>query len=1001
MKRLLTSALWTWVIILLALLCLFAGNQQIHTVQNHQERLEQCTNLGKAFNRIEEGLWNLEAVVGVRKKDDSPEVQQRMIQDLVRLKKDVEQAKALPAIHTETQGSLIRLETVLILLERNLSVESANLEEADSNLRRAVQEVRSASSRLWKQYREIAVEITSRWQEVNLLVLASCLLAAFLAFLLRAYHRDLMDRKEAERALRESEDRYRRLVEVSPDAILVHREGRILFVNFTGVKMFGAESAKSLLGMDLQILAGDDSSPEAWGHTRSEKSSEHSEVRPTHHRMLRFDSKLIDVEVVATRFAYQDHPAIQMVIRDVTELRRQSEALEASERRFRSLFENVSEGVYRSTAAGRIIDANPALVKMLGYDSFEDLQATSIETDLYVDPVDREKAALQLTSTGSLNNFELRLHRKDGSSITLLENARVVTSSTGEVEFYEGTLTDISHMKRAEQALVEARDQALHVSRLKSEFLANMSHEIRTPMNGIIGMTELLSDTSLSDEQREYADAVRRSASYLMNIINDVLDFSKIEAGRVDLEHIEFNLRECVEDVVELLAEQAQEKNLDFAATFDSDLSATFSGDPYRFQQVLTNLAGNAIKFTSSGQVAIRVHNCATEASISTIEIEVLDTGIGISPELRSRLFQPFTQGDGSTTRRFGGTGLGLAISRQLVELMGGTIGAEVRPGGGSRFFFRIPLSVVSERPAISLVPHSWSLKTCKGLLAVPRDEQRESALQVLIGLGIMPVHAASGQELILLAEDAMSQGEAFPVIIAHDELPDMRSEALAGHLAHAGVATSDTLIRLVRVRNRSTVRAEDHSFAANLSDPFRQRSLIEAIERIVSGDSQTQNIAYLSRHLVADALRRPAAGYRVLIAEDNAINQRVATRMLEKLGLKADIVENGAKALQAIRETAYPLILMDCQMPEMDGFEATREVRLWELSQCLTRTPIIAMTAHAMPGDRERCLQSGMDDYLSKPISLASLEAVISPWMNLQTHHSSEPHALTGAVGT
>jgi PAS domain S-box-containing protein len=996
MKRFLTSALWTWVIILLALLSLLAGNQQIHTVQDHQERLEQCTTLARAFNRLEEGLWNLESVIGVRKQDPSVEVQQRMIQDLIRLKKAVDEAKRLPAMHTETQGSLIRLETVLILLERNLSIEATDLDEADGNIRRALQEVRSASSRLWQQYREIAVEITNRWQEVNLLVLASCLLAAFLAFLLRAYHRDLMERKEAERALRESEERYRRLVEVSPDAILVHREGKILFVNATGVSLFGAESAKSILGTDLKSLSSDADAELDWAQIRNESG----EVRPTHHRFSRLDGKQIDVEIVATEFAYQDHPAVQMVVRDITELKQQSVALAASEKRFLSLFENVSEGVYRSSSDGKILEANPALVEMLGYDSLEDLRQTSIETDLYVDPVDRTLAVHQLQIDGALNNFELRLRRKDGTILTVLENARVVKSAEGGIEFYEGTLTDISHMKQVEAALVEARDEALHASRLKSEFLANVSHEIRTPMNGIIGMTDLLSDTSLDTEQREYADAVRRSAQYLMNIINDVLDFSKIEAGRVEIEKIEFQLRESVEDVVELLAEQAQEKDLDFAATFDTDLPATFIGDPYRIQQVITNLTGNAIKFTAAGQVVIRVHISRKEANNCDIEVEVLDTGIGIAPELKSHLFQPFTQGDGSTTRRFGGTGLGLAISRQLVEMMGGQIGTELRSGGGSRFWFRVPLQIASERAAITLTRMDWT-KVRRALVAIPRHEQWESARHVLQGLGFDVTTASSGQELILLAGDAQAQGEPFSLILVHDQLPDMSSVSLAKLLVGAGIDPARALMRLVRMRDRAVQREHDSLFAATLSDPFRQSNLIEVIEGLSTTPEPSSELLELSHRLVEEALSRSDSSSRILIAEDNLINQRVAIRMLEKLGLFADIVDNGAKAVEALKATAYPLVLMDCQMPEMDGFEATRTIREWETAEHLPRTPILAMTAHAMPGDRERCLESGMDDYISKPISLSVLESTLSRWLDLNRVAPAATRELSEAAGT
>ncbi|WP_051670366.1 PAS domain-containing hybrid sensor histidine kinase/response regulator [Bryobacter aggregatus] len=965
MKRLLTSALWTWVIILLALLCLLAGNQQIRTVQDHQERLQNSTRLAKAFNRLEEGLWNLELALGIRRSDSSEEVHRRMLNDLSRLKEGVEEAKHLPGVQPEMLGSLIRLETVLILIERNLGPNTPRFDEVDSNLKRALQEVRSSSGRLWDQYSEIATEITQRWQEVNLLVLASCLLAAFLAFLLRAYHRDLMGRKEAEQALRESEERYRRLVEVSPDAILVHREGKILFVNSTGVQMLGASAAETLLGVDLHDLATPSeidttALTSSWGETRHSNG----EVRPSHLRITRMDGKPIDVEVVATSFTYQDCPAVQMVIRDISQFRRQSEALQASERRYRSLFENVAEGVYRSSEEGKILDANPALVSMLGYDSIEELRRVSIGTDLYFDPADRLPEIYRLRRDGVVNNFELRLKRKDGSSLTVLENARAVLREDGTVEHYEGTLTDISHMKQAEETLMQARDQALHVSKLKSEFLANVSHEIRTPMNGIIGMTDLLSDTALSLEQREYADAVRRSSQYLLNIINDILDFSKIEAGRVELESIEFDLRETVEDVVELLAEQAQEKNLEISAVIDCSIASTFLGDPYRVQQIITNLAGNAIKFTASGAVKVHAYPVGED-----VVVDVLDTGIGIPTGLQARLFQPFTQGDGSTTRRYGGTGLGLAISRQIVEMMGGQIGVEQRSCGGSRFWFRIPLVVARSRQA---APPQASSRYA--ILAIAQEERRCCVEEILQNLGFACTHGKSGQELILLAEES----EKLDLIVTDHDLGDMNSTELAQHLKSAGFDVERILVRLVRMKDRAAERQSDIYFAATLSEPARQRTLRETFERLSSDTMLAGGLKSLNIELSRRGAGLPNC---VLIAEDNVINQRVAVRMLEKLGFQSQIVDNGAKAVAAVREGLYPLILMDCQMPEMDGFQATIAIREWEAQNGLPRTPIVAMTAHAMQGDRERCLAAGMDDYLSKPISINTIESVMIRW--------------------
>ena len=992
MKRLLTSALWTWVIVLLALLCLVAGNQQIHTVQDHQERLQSTTQMAKAFSQLEEGLWNLEAAYQIARKADGPEVRARILNDLQKLRRQTTDFKALPILQTETLGTLIRIETILILLDRTFSEEKLNAEEIDPNLRRALQEVRSGSGRLWQQYSEIANEMTDRWQGVNMLVLASCLIAGFLAFLLRSYHKDLMDRKDAERALRESEDRYRRLVEVSPDGILVHREGRILYVNSTGLELLGAKNIESLLGKDLKEFSlsslassgkfgpgerGQFTADQTFGQLPADSGAK----RPTHHRIQRLDGKTIDVEVVATGFAYQDRPAVQMVVRDVTQIRKQTEALAASERRYRSLFENVAEGVYRSTADGQMLDANRALVQMLGYESIAELREIDIAQDLYVDPADRSESLDLLRKDGVLSNHELRLRRRDGSIVTVFENARAVLRDDGSIEYCEGTLTDISQLKMAEEALMQARDQAIHVSKLKSEFLANVSHEIRTPMNGIIGMTDLLSDTVLTTEQREYADAVKRSSQYLLNIINDILDFSKIEAGRMELEAIEFDIRQCTEDVVELLSERAQEKSLELVAVIDPNLPAKIVGDPFRIQQILTNLIGNAIKFTNEGDVVVRLSADLEETGKTSLRVEVSDTGIGVAPELKPRLFQPFSQGDGSTTRRFGGTGLGLAISRQLVEMMSGEIGVYNRREGGSCFWFRLPLQLPA---SASPEPPSWhgSIGERRALVGLSHRDRAEAVEAVLRARGMATVRAASGQELILIAGEAMLQRAPFDIIVVDQDLPDMDAIRLARSLVSAGVSSSACLLRLVRVRDRSSERVHDDLFAATLAQPIRTRALEQTVNRIIAGTQATFELEQLSRQIEAAGQPLMAYDSRLLIAEDNAINQRVAQRMLEKMGLPVHIVENGKLACEAVQETHYPLILMDCQMPEMDGFEATARIRAYEKEHQLPRTPIIAMTAHAMQGDRERCLAAGMDDYLSKPVNQTALETAIRRWL-------------------
>jgi two-component system, sensor histidine kinase and response regulator len=967
----------------MALLCLVAGNQQIQTVHVEQERLEQTTKVAGSFKRLEQSLWNLEASLQEEAKEIAPEAKARVADDVKQIRGALEEAKAWPFLDSDLHGALLRLETVVILLERH--VQTPALETAGQT-RVALQEVRSVSSRLWQSYSDIARQIAQRWQQVNLMVLVSCILAAFLAFTLRAFHRDLMERKDAEKALRESEERYRRLVEVSPDAILVHRQGKIIFVNAAGIDLLGAANGEALLGMDLRALSPDDP---AWGDPAIPSAGKQSGGKARDFALRRLDGQKIEVEAVATGFTYQDSPAVQMMIRDVTAIRQQSEKLEASERRFRSLFENVAEGVYQSSEDGKILEANPALVEMLGYGSLDELKAIDIGKDLYVDPQDRDAVRLLLAQEGGLSGRELRLRRKDGSVITVLENARSVPRADGEIAHYEGTLTDISQLKQAEETLMQARDQALHVSRMKSEFLANVSHEIRTPMNGVIGMADLLSETALSSEQREYADAVRRSAHYLLNIINDILDFSKIEAGRLELEAIDFDLRESMEDVVELLAEKAQEKGLDLFAQIDPRLPAHFVGDPYRIQQVVTNLVGNAIKFTHEGNVIVRVRH---EGGVKLI-VEVEDTGIGVAPDMRERLFQPFTQADGSTTRKFGGTGLGLAISRQLVELMGGVIGMRAAAGQGSVFFFELPLPVSPSAFSleVNLTP-VVAQRRPKALLATTNPARTAAYRAALETLG-MEVNCVESAEAIVEA----ACKTAYAAIVCDHQLPDRSAVSLSQMLGEAGIAPEKTLVRLVRWRERTLERLNDELFAATLPEPCRQAQFFGALQTILSGLGTSEGLSQLERQLAEAEPREEVVAppsdepnERVLIAEDNVINQRVAVRMLEKLGVSADVVENGRLAVDALRAGNYALIFMDCQMPEMDGFAATGEIRDWELSRGRARLPIVAMTAHAMQGDRERCLAAGMDDYLAKPISRGGLEGILRKW--LPGYHKVEP---------
>ena len=802
-----------------------------------------------------------------------------------------------------------------------------------------------------------------------------------------ASHMDIDTLKQAEDNLKKNAA----YVDAMGDALLVlDKQMKVKKVNKASLKLWGYR-LEELMKMNYEQLFAQ--SAQKNGVLEMERGLETGTVRPLESTIITRDKKEVPVMISGTVMKNDQGGLVAFagVVKDIT-AQKETEAKIIRANNYLNAIINSATGFFIGTAdlKGNLTSWNKGAELIMGYPEDEVVGKMNI-SQLYSEDIVKsgilKNVVKNILEKGSYEG-ELKNRKKNGVIFPGYLSATQLQDESGNTLGMLAILQDITERKKMERELETARESAETASKAKSEFLANMSHEIRTPMNGIVGMTELSLNTDLTEEQREYLNMVKVSADSLLYLLNDILDFSKIEAGHLDLEEINFNLRTAMDTALEGMMVKSNEKNLELILFIKPGVEVSLIGDPGRLRQIIINLARNAVKFTESGEIVISCEVESREENALMLHFAVSDTGIGIPRDKINTIFDSFRQLDGSTTRKYGGTGLGLSITRQLVEMMGGRIWVESEPGKGSTFHFTIKYGLQPEKRTAVSGPKPIGLKGLRIFIIDDNATNRMVFREMVTLFGVQCRDAPDGERGIFEMEKAVKEGNPYQLLLLDVQMPGMDGFEVCRIIKENKNLAGIKIILLTSIGQKGDASfCIKHGISGYLAKPVKHIELFDVIRKVMEQKREgtlTEDTQLITRHTIREDRRKWSS--RILLAEDNHINQKLAVRLLERQCHSVAIAENGYEVLELLGQYSFDLVLMDVQMPEMDGLEATKIIRENENANG-RHIPVIAMTAHAMKGDRERFLEAGMDDYISKPINLGEFSEVIAKWSNKEVN--------------